>query len=46
MDKRLPLKIRFFFKGKAREKITADILFICRGLFFECNAAIGQKDNF
>ncbi len=32
-------KIRIFFNGKAREKITADMMLIFRGLFFECNAA-------
>ncbi len=37
---------RFLFEGKAREKTTSDILSIFRGLFFECSAAIGQKDNF
>ena len=38
-------KLGFLFKIKACEKITTDICLIFRGLFFEHNAEIGQKDH-
>jgi hypothetical protein len=36
----------FGLKARHVKKITAGILLIFRGLFFEHNAAIGSKGNF